>query len=292
MDAVITYVNGLDPVWQESYRRTVNVPVLTKRYRDWGTLKCLLRGVETYMPFIRKVHLVVSSDSQVPDWVDRSNLHVVLHEDIFPAGLLPVFNSGAIEMFLHRIEGLDEEFVYFNDDFFPVSPCKPEDFFENGKAAVKFAHHLFATNPYKKRVKASDAFAREAAGLKPSWVFLRPQHTAAAMLRSVNEDLYARGEKTIVASVAPLRTDHNFNQYLYSDYAFYMGKTVRKKISNKHFSLAVASIGKICSFLASPTTCFACINDVTMPDEKYVECQRMLLEAFDMKLPVKSRFEK
>lgn len=291
MDAVITYVNGLDPVWQESYRRTVNVPVLAKRYRDWGTLKYLLRGVQTYMPFVEKVHLVVSSDSQVPSWVDRSQVHVVLHEDIFPEGLLPVFNSGAIEMFLHRIEGLAEQFVYFNDDFYPVSPCKPEDFFVNGCAGVRFARHILATNPYKKRVKASDAFARKAAGLKPSCIFIRPQHTAAAMLRSVNEELYAYGEDVIKAGIAPLRTSKNFNQYLYSDYAYYKGRTVRRKISNKHFSLAVASIGRICSFLAAPTTCFACINDVTMSDEKYAECRKLLLEAFDTKFPKKSRFE-
>lgn len=291
MDAVITYVNGLDPVWQESYRRTVNVPVLAKRYRDWGTLRYLLRGVEAYMPFVEKVHLVVSTRSQVPDWVDTATVHIVLHEDIFPEGLLPVFNSGAIEMFLHRIEGLAEEFVYFNDDFFPVAPCRPEDFFVDGKAGVKFARHLLAANPYKKRVKASDALARKAAGLKPSCRFIRPQHTAAAMLRSVNEELYRLCKDEIVGSIAPLRTSRNFNQYLYSDYAYYKGRTVRRKISNKHFSLAVASIGNICSFLAAPTTCFACINDVTMQDEKFVECQKLLLEAFDKKLPGKSRFE-
>ena len=70
MDIVITYVNGADPVWQEEYRRTLSVPPIVKRYRDFDTLKYLLRGIETNMPFIKNVFLVVSSESQVPAWAD------------------------------------------------------------------------------------------------------------------------------------------------------------------------------------------------------------------------------
>ena len=66
MDIVITYVNGLDPVWQKDYEQHTNQPVLEKRFRDWGTLRYLFRGIEMNMPFIRKVHLVVSHESQVP----------------------------------------------------------------------------------------------------------------------------------------------------------------------------------------------------------------------------------
>ena len=116
MDAVITYVNGLDPVWQSEYSKCVGMETfLEKRFRDWGTLKYLLRGICVNMPFVRNVYLVVSGDTQVPSWVDREQLRIVRHSDIIPSELLPVFNSQAIEMFLHRIEGLDEEFLYFND---------------------------------------------------------------------------------------------------------------------------------------------------------------------------------
>jgi hypothetical protein len=129
MDIVITYVDGNDPVWQRDYEKYINVPVMQKRFRDWGTLRYLLRGIETNMPFIRNVYLVVSHTSQVPQWVDTENLKIVLHEEIIPAEHIPTFNSTVIEMFLHNIEGLDEEYLYFNDDIFPVLPSKPEDFF-------------------------------------------------------------------------------------------------------------------------------------------------------------------
>ena len=84
MDIVITYVNGLDPVWQKEYEKHTNTPILEKRFRDWGTLKYLFRGIERNMPFIRKVHLVVSGDSQVPEWINRNEVNVVLHKDIIP----------------------------------------------------------------------------------------------------------------------------------------------------------------------------------------------------------------
>ena len=80
MDIVITYVDGNDPIWKADYEKYTNVPVMQKRFRDWGTLKYLLRGIEVYMPFIRNVYLVVSHQSQVPSWADRDNLKIVLHK--------------------------------------------------------------------------------------------------------------------------------------------------------------------------------------------------------------------
>lgn len=292
MDIVITYVNGCDPVWQESYRKALDVPVLAKRYRDWGTLKYLLRGIETNMPFVRNVFLVVSSDSQVPEWADRSVLKVVRHEDIIPHELLPVFNSTAIEMFLHRIEGLDEQYLYFNDDTFPVAPCSAEDFFVGDKAVAWFAKHIFSAGLYKKQVKASDAMARRAVGLGPSMVFIRPQHTVSAMLRSLCEELHDVQGKDILATVSPLRKPTNVNQYMFSDYFHYRGRTVRRRISNKHFSLAVASVSKVCAFMQNPTRKLMCVNDVNMPDDRFEECRGMLIAGFEKRFTEKSRFEK
>ena len=45
MDIVITYVNGLDPLWQQDYQQHTNTPILEKRFRDWGTLQYLFRGI-------------------------------------------------------------------------------------------------------------------------------------------------------------------------------------------------------------------------------------------------------
>jgi hypothetical protein len=57
----------------------------------------------------------------------------VPHEEILDGACLPTFNSHAIEASLHRIPGLTENFLYFNDDFFALDALAPADFVnENG----------------------------------------------------------------------------------------------------------------------------------------------------------------
>lgn len=291
MDIVITYVNGLDPVWQADYERYTNIPLLEKRFRDWGTLRYLLRGIEENMPFIRKVHLIVSGESQVPEWVNRDEVNVVLHKDIIPAEFLPTFNCNPIEMCLHRIEGLDEEFLYFNDDMFPMRPCEPTDFFREGRGVIGMSRHLLAHDMYKKICRNSDSLARKALGRRHSCLFLRPQHICSPMLRSECERLYAIVEPQIRASMTRVRTEDNLNQYLYLDYMFLCGKIIPKRISKKHFSLGIASASKLHRFIENPSHKMTCINDVQLTEERYVELRAALLGAFENRFPQKSKFE-
>ena len=221
MDIVITYVNGLDPVWQSDYEKYTNQPVLEKRFRDWGTLRYLFRGIAENMPFIRKVHLVVSHESQVPEWINRDEVHVVLHKDIIPAEYLPTFNCNPIEMHLHRIEGLDEEYLYFNDDMFPMCKCESTDFFRNGRGVLGISHHIFSLNMFKKICRNSDRLARKALGLRPSLFFLRPQHICSPLLKSVCEELYEKVSSEIAkTSSSRTRTAEDLNQYLFLDYMY------------------------------------------------------------------------
>ena len=292
MDIVITYVDGNDPVWKRDYEKHTSVPVMQKRFRDWDTLKYLLRGIEVNMPFIRNVYLIVSHPSQVPQWVDQAQLKIVLHSDIIPEEYLPTFNCNPIEMHLHRIEGLDEEYLYFNDDLYPLAPCRPEDFFRNGKGVLGFSRHFFTSGMYKKICRNSDTHARKALGLKPSFCFVRPQHTCTPMFRSECEQLYSILKQDILASLTRVRTSGNLNQYLFLDYQLYKGRMVNEKISNKHYSVAVASPEKLKSFILSPTRNLMCVNDVRLSEERYLKLRTAMIEAFEQKFPHKSRFEK
>lgn len=292
MDAVITYVNGLDPVWQEQYARTVGLETLMKkRFRDWGTLKYLLRGIQEHMPFVENVYLIVSGRSQVPEWADESNLHIVLHEDIIPEEFLPVFNSTAIETYMYRIPGLAEEFIYFNDDFFPVMDCCPEDFFQDGKAVFKVSRHLIHSSIYKKHVRNADVLARKAAGVASCPAFIRPQHICTPLFKSACEEVFSKVGDDITDRVSRLRTDFNINYYIYSDYMYFTGRTISRKLSKKHFSLAAASMKRVCAFMADPNRKLMCVNDVHITEDVFNSYRTMWLEAFEKTLPKKSRFE-
>ena len=292
MDAVITYVNMNDPLWRQDYAST-GKSLNVKRFRDWGTLKYLLRGIEVNMPFIENVFLVVSRESQVPHWADTSRLQIILHRDIIPERFLPVFNSTAIEMFLHRIPGLSEQFIYFNDDFFPVLPCKEEDFFEGNRIRTGFSHHLFALNLYKKQTRNASNLAREALGLPRSRWYIRPQHTCCPMLRSSQETLFKAVEGAILDSVTPLRSSININQYLYTDYLYYSGAHVPgSNISSRHFSVGVHDPETVAAFIAHPDRQIACINDVNISEERFPAYRSALDSAFAKRFPRKSRFER
>ncbi len=133
IDFVLTWVDGSDPLWQEEYKkhkgdREINFA----HYRDWNTLKYWFRAVEKYAPWVNKIHFVTCG--QTPDWLNTKHekLNLVNHSDYMPSEYLPTFSANPIELNLHRIEGLSEQFVYFNDDTFITAPVDESDFFKDG----------------------------------------------------------------------------------------------------------------------------------------------------------------
>ena len=135
IDFVVTWVDGSDPSWiakknqystqAGSYKKSMSSQ---KAYRDWGTFKYWFRGVEKFAPWVNHIYLV--TDNQVPTWLSTKStkLTVVDHRDFIPGEYLPTFNSNAIEANIHRIKGLSEHFVIFNDDTYLTSTVKPDDY--------------------------------------------------------------------------------------------------------------------------------------------------------------------
>lgn len=82
-------------------------------------------------PWVHTIHFV--TDGQIPVWMNTDNphLHFVNHNDYIDRQLLPLFNSNAIEIGLHRIPNLSEKFGYFNDDMFLTKNVSPSYFFAN-----------------------------------------------------------------------------------------------------------------------------------------------------------------
>jgi len=293
MDIVITYVNGLDPLWRESYTRHTHIPVMTKRFRDWGTLPYLFRSIGENMPFVENVFLVVSGESQVPSWVNRDTVKVVLHEDFIPAEFLPTFNSNPIEMYLHRIKGLNERFLYFNDDMYVMRPCREEDFFRGDKSVIHFSRHfLTGGNMFRQICRNSDSLARKAAGVPESFCYVRPQHIPSPMQLSLCEELLRKVEQEVRSSISVTRTARNYTQYIYLDYALFKGRAIDEQISNKHISVALSNPRSVSEHILHPTRKLLCINDVHLGEKHYQSMRAAILEAFGQRFPEKSVFER
>ena len=146
IDVVYTWCDGDDPLFKQERIDTLirqGLPYHEKsqgaaRFFDNDELKYSLRSIEMYMPWVN--HIYVVTNKQRPKWlVDHPRISIVDHYEIIPNELLPTFNSTMIEMYLHKIPGLAEKYVYFNDDVFVNAPLFPEFFFENGKPIVRLS---------------------------------------------------------------------------------------------------------------------------------------------------------
>lgn len=150
IDFVITWVDGSDKLWQEQkkqYSGAVGEDDREERYRDWGMLKYWFRGIEKYAPWVRKIHFVTWG--HLPEWLNTDNekLNIVCHKDYIPKEYLPTFNSHTIEFNLHRIKGLSDNFVYFNDDVFVVGDITKEMFFRGNLPCDMLAFQPVVANP-------------------------------------------------------------------------------------------------------------------------------------------------
>lgn len=133
IDIVIMWVDGSDPQWlkeKAKYRNdSFSVDDAINRYRDWDNLQYIFRGIEQFMPWVNRVHLITWG--HLPNWLNHENdkLNIVRHEDFIPNECLPVFNANPIEINLHRINNLSDKFILFNDDMFVVRKVSRSIFF-------------------------------------------------------------------------------------------------------------------------------------------------------------------
>lgn len=117
IDFVVLWVDGNDPAWQQEKRQYAGLPAEDDlnqgalRFRDWDNMKYWFRAVEKYAPWVRKIHFVTWGHLPAFLNVNAPKLHIVNHREFIPEEYLPLFNSCAIEINIHRIPGLAEQFV-------------------------------------------------------------------------------------------------------------------------------------------------------------------------------------
>ena len=83
IDIVIPWVDGNDPIWIEEKNKylKVNGDKSQNRFRDWGNLQYIFRGIEKFMPWINKVFFVTWG--HLPKWINTNyeKLEIVNHKD-------------------------------------------------------------------------------------------------------------------------------------------------------------------------------------------------------------------
>lgn len=145
IDIVFTWVDNNDPCWLKKYREHCNIIIPAEgayskdmaRFSNHNELYYALKSVRLNVSWVRNIFIV--TDAQRPRWLDDfDNVTIIDHKEIIPERYLPTFNSHVIEAHLHKIPGLAEDFIYFNDDVFVVRPLPAGHFFRSNGIASLF----------------------------------------------------------------------------------------------------------------------------------------------------------
>ena len=325
IDFVIPWVDGSDPAWIAEFNKYCPedkriVDVSPKRYRDYGLLKYWFRGVEQFAPWVRKVHFITCG--QKPEWLNLSapKLHWVRHSDYIPQEYLPVFSSHPIELMMHKIPGLAEQIVYFNDDLFLTSPVRKKFFFRKGLpcdsailgtiSLTDIGHILLNNNNLinsvfsKKKVirgnlykwlnvKYGKALARTLLLLPYSGFtgFYNP-HFAVPYTKSLLEEVWKTFPDALTATMGQrFRSQQDVNQYLFQDYRFCTGQfhPIPPHYRKKMFTLSDSNIKFASECIKKQKFSEIVLNDSDSLD--FENACKLLSCAFESILPKKSSFE-
>lgn len=333
IDFVVTWLDSSDPEWQKQfakYKEEETGRTENARFRNLDTLRYWFRAVEQYAPWVNKVYLV--TNGTFPKWINANHPKLVLvkHSDYIPEEFLPTFNSITIELFMHRIKGLSEHFVYFNDDFFLNAPTKPELFFRNGLPCDNNKESLYNVPVYNQDDKfgiymsilanigvINAHFSRwdtvrksirrwygahlGTEGILTSLLIKRHykfvgfnwRHFEQPFLRSTFEKAWSEEPEMLQNSCTRFRSEITLNPYFFRYWQFATNKFYpTRHYKSSVFNLRVTKLEEIEKALNNKKIVSICLNDTAnCPDEEFETINSRLQALLEKKFPNKSKYE-
>jgi Stealth protein CR2, conserved region 2/Stealth protein CR3, conserved region 3/Stealth protein CR4, conserved region 4/Stealth protein CR1, conserved region 1 len=310
IDVVYTWVDGSNPSWQARRDHALGLSEVVlngqatndSRFINRDELRYSLRSLYMFAPWVRQIWLV--TDDQVPSWLatDHPKVKVVSHRELFgDRGLLPTFNSHAIESQLHRIEGLSEHFLYLNDDVFLGRPVTPSAFFHaNGvtkffpskakvdPGAVDVVRDIPATAAGKNnRRLIEQLFGRS--------ITYKMKHTPHALRRSVLAEIESVFPKDLARTAAHQfrnPADISLVSSLYQYYTTFSGRSVRGDIRYMYADLeAPTTTAMLWRTLTRRDFDVFCLNDTDSSPQSLSQQQRLMEEFLTAYFPYKAPWE-
>lgn len=331
IDFVIPWVDGNDPAWQAEKRKyspdVIDDSNSANRFRDWGLMPYWFRAIEKFTPWVRTVHFVTCG--HVPDFLnlDAPKLHHVRHSDYIPAEYLPTFSANTIEMNIHRIPGLSEHFVFFNDDTFLLRRMPETSFFRDGlpctfggevpavfHGSAESWQHLIANDlrvvnnhfPKREQIRMNrkrfvnraypwqdNLRTRVLERLYPdSFLGFKYLHAPAAFGKQIFETIWEEETELLDATCrSRFRSNEDVNQWLAQWWQVASGQFSPFFTDNVVEDCREDNVNHLCNLIRNQQHDMLCINDpsANIPFEALSE---KLKDAFETILPEKCSFEK
>ncbi|HEM6332914.1 TPA: Stealth CR1 domain-containing protein [Streptococcus suis] len=326
IDIVIPWVDGSDPSWRAErakYDASATSDNDEARYRVWDTFQYWFRGIEKNAPWVRKIHFLTVG--HVPEWLDVNHpkLNIVRHEEFIPKKYLPTFNSHTIELNMHRIPGLADHFIYFNDDVYLTQPTQKSDFFEGGlpkdTAVLGIVKNTDRSNymPYimlnmlalinekfDKREVMKGHFSHWFSlkygknllnnALISSWdcfTGFRNFHTCVPYLKSTLEEVWQTFPDVLDDTCShKFRSKEDVNQYLFRYWQLVNNRFVPMKPNSAYITIGKQDVSVLENMLAQERYKVICVNDDPILFD-FEQEELNIKRAFDTVYPEKSSFE-
>ncbi|SFV60902.1 Glycosyltransferase [hydrothermal vent metagenome] len=228
---------------------------------------------------------------------------------------------------MHHIQDLAEEFIFFNDDFFIVSPLEKERFFKDGLPCDAFVsnaisssegvghfvlnnleilnRHFHKRDTFKSHFRkvfnlkyGFDGFVRNVAlSLWPRFTGFVDPHMPQPFLKSTFEEVWEREKKILdQTSASKFRNCDDTNQYLFRYWQLAKGAFSPVSMKDtKYLTLSMQNLksGEVTEAITSEKYAMICLNDneAIGSQEDFEEAKRIIGDAFEKLLPEKSSFE-
>ncbi len=334
IDFVVTWLDSSDQEWISLYNkyRKVKVEGDKARFRNWDLFKYWFRSVEKYAPWVNKIYLV--TNGKFPDWINRNHPKLVLikHTDYIPEKYLPTFNIRTIQFNYHRIEGLSECFVDFNDDMYLNAPITPTYFFNKGLPCDRTEENLLNATRYDPvnmfftnvsiycdvAVLNYHFNRREVIKKSPkkwlgSYLSLRGWltsllltifqkecfqgfkdfHLEQPMLKSIIEELWEKEPLMMDKSCSQFRKNASLNSYIIKYWQLAKNQFYPQKAKGVKLIPTKDKLPLIESFMKDTKVKSLCLNDSPkIPLSDYDFIKENIQRLFKEKFPNKSSFEK
>ena len=256
---------------------------------------------------------------------DAQGLHIVKHTDYMDPAYLPTFSSHAIELNVHRIKGLAEQFVYFNDDIIILKKLRKEDYFKNGLPRdyailnvissshrgsvmdtaltdIEVINDHFKKNSVMKKdffkwfnpIYGRDLYRTFSLMAWPNFVNLYGTHTSNSYLKSTFEKVWEEEYELLNSTcLHKFRTRRDANQWLMREWQICEGCFFPTSPRRGHLMSIKNDNSSIFSAVRNKKYKEICINDNGA--EELVDFDRTyneLITCLEGEFPAKSRFER
>lgn len=301
IDAVITWVNGNDPLHREKRQKYASKDTLEAsdkggdaRYSDLGEIFWCVASLNRFAPWLNKIYIVTDNQDPNLEGFVLANfpeghipMEIVDHTVIFKdyEQFLPTFNSISIETMTWRIPGLSDRFIEFNDDLMLLNPVFPEDFFtEDGKVVCygewssviwdRFTRLLKGRSAGQRKVTTKESHMNGAALTGRSLFYIRPAHCQKALRRDVYDEYFKNNPGKLLENV----------QYRFRDVRQFTPQVMHYMTLYKHGLCDIRSARNKCFFMQPNGDSayfrkkfmqlknfmgkFACFNSIDQADDK------------------------